>query len=82
MVVVTTVTSLTIVPNSSCSDSTRWAWMEGGPGALPSYGGRGAESNAPEDDREDADASSTFTGISLHIRRDRRRPKASLQGPT
>ena len=70
--VVTTVTSFTIVPNSSCSNSACRARAEDCLVPSPSYKGRGPEPRFSENGGEGMNVLSIFTGISFQIRRGRR----------
>ena len=63
---VTVVTSVTIVPKSSRSDSI-FGVAEDCPVASPSYEGREPRPSVPDDGREGLNALSTLTGISFQI---------------
>lgn len=69
-VVVVTVTSLTIVPNSSCSDSVCWVRVVNSPAVSPSYRGGELEPRISDNSCEGVDAPSTFTGINFQTRQD------------
>ena len=66
-VVVRTVTSFTIVPNSSLSVSVCRSRVEDCPVVSPSYGGREPEPGVSDDDLEGAKAPSIFWGINFQI---------------
>ena len=66
-VVVVTVTSFTIVPSSSCSDSTCSARVADCPAASPSYGGRELEPRVVDDECEGVNVPSTSAGINFQV---------------
>ena len=65
--VVTVVTSVTIVPKSSRSDSASWVLVKDCPVAFPSYEGRKPEPRVSDNACEGKNAPSTFTGINFQI---------------